>query len=87
MSEHIQKLQQDLLALPVDERLRMARWLIATAIELEPAADGKTADQSSTVNGLLALAGRFTGGSGNTSERAEEILESEVDTMSGLSVR
>jgi hypothetical protein len=33
----------------------------------------------------MALAGRFAGGPGNTAERAEEILEAEVNSISGLS--
>ncbi len=82
MAVDFQTLQEQLRALPPQEQLRVARWLIDQAVETlskpsqppEPAA-----------NGLLALAGRFAGGPGDSAERAEAILEAEVDGHSGLS--
>ena len=71
---------KDLLKLPAEERLRLAKWLIQS---LESDDDAR----SSRSNGLLALAGRYEGGPGNTAERAEEILESEVDKTQGLTTR
>ena len=38
-------------------------------------------------NPLLALVGLFDGGPGDTSERIEEILEEEIDPISGWSYR
>ena len=75
---------KDLLKLPAEERLRLARWLIDSAIQ----GVGSDADsRSSHSNGLLALAGCYEGGPGNTAERAEELLESEVDKTQGLTTR
>ncbi|HXF39200.1 MAG TPA: hypothetical protein VN687_05770 [Blastocatellia bacterium] len=75
---------QDLLKLPAEERLRLARWLIESA---EPGMECDDAPRDPHANGLLALAGRYEGGPGNTAERAEEILESEVDSAQGLTTR
>jgi metal-responsive CopG/Arc/MetJ family transcriptional regulator len=38
-------------------------------------------------NPLMALVGLFDGGPGDTSERTEEILEEEIDPISGWSYR
>ena len=71
---------ESLLGLPTEERLRIARILIDSAVE----SPEQTAQRA---GGLLSLAGRYAGGPGNTSSRDETILEAEVDTLSGLSVR
>ena len=71
---------ESLLGLPAEERLRLARILIESAAESPQETDNP-------VNGLLSLAGRYAGGPGNTSDRDEALLESEVDSLSGLSVR
>ncbi len=71
---------QELFRLPAQERLRLARWLIDSTLEDVP--------QPPTVsNGLLALAGRYEGGAGDSAERHEEILAAEVDSTTGLSKR
>jgi hypothetical protein len=80
---------ESLLGLPAEERLKLARILIESAAET---ALGNSSTQEADVkvggtNGWLSLAGRYSGGPGNTSERAETILEAEVNTLSGLSVR
>ena len=75
---------KDLLKLPAEERLRLAKWLIESAIH---GLESEDYSRSSDSNGLLALAGRYEGGPGNTAERAEEILESEVDKTQGLTTR
>lgn len=75
---------QDLLKLPAEERLRLAQWLIDSAIQSRESVDDTP---ESHLNPLLALAGRYEGGPGNTAERAEEILESEVDRAQGLTTR
>lgn len=69
-------LQQDLLGLPRTERVRLAHWLLGTVVVPEV--------EESHQNPLLAFAGRFAGGSGNTAERAEEILEAEVNVIDGF---
>lgn len=78
-------MQQSLLALPPQEKLRLAMMLIDSALEnVEKTA---SSDAASAENGLLALAGRYEGGTGETAERARAILESEVDPVCGLGVR
>lgn len=72
---------KDLLKLPAEERLRLARWLIDSAIQ---GVESDDYARSSHSNGLLVLAGRYAGGPGDTAERAEQILESEVDKTQGL---
>ncbi len=79
MAAQLEKRQQDLMALSAQEQLRLARWLLDRAIDnLEASNRG----EQSSANGLLALAGRFSGGPGDTAERAEEILEAEVHNRS-----
>jgi len=70
-------LQHDLLDLPVPERLKLAHWLLGTVM---PASE-TTENQE---NPLLAFAGMFAGGPGDTAERAEEILEAEVNAVDGF---
>jgi hypothetical protein len=83
MAAQLEKLQQDLMALSAQEQLRLARWLLDRAVDnLEARNHG----EQSSANGLLALAGRYSGGPGDTAERAEEILEAEVDATSGLTI-
>jgi hypothetical protein len=83
MAAQLEKLQQDLMALSPQEQLRLARWLLDRAVDnLEARSSG----EQSGSNGLLALAGRYSGGPGDTAERAEEILEAEVDATSGLTI-
>jgi hypothetical protein len=77
-----QILEEELLALPLQEQLRLARWLLDHALKTLNDAGEPSAP---VTNGLLALAGRFNGGPGDSAERAELILEAEVDAMSGLS--
>jgi hypothetical protein len=74
------KMIASLLDLPAEERLKLAHLLIDSATESSQKAvpHGK---------GLLSLAGRYAGGSGNTSEEYEALLETEADPLSGLSVR
>lgn len=89
MMEDPQQLHE-LLKLPLEERLRLARWLIDSAINQTQSnlpAESIPGEIPAPSNGLLALAGRFAGGPGDTADRAEEILESEVDSNSGLGVQ
>ena len=71
---------ESLLGLPPEERLKIAQILIDSAVE-------SSEERPNRANGLLSLAGRYAGGPGNTSSRDETILETDVDTLSGLSVR
>ena len=71
---------ENLLSLPAEERLKIARILIDSAAESPD-------DGVHSASSLLSLAGRYAGGPGNTSSRDETVLETEVDTLSGLSVR
>ncbi len=71
---------QNLLQLPLRERLWLARWLIDSTLQDAPATNH-------LANPLLKLAGRYEGGPGDTAERAEEILAAEIDASEGLSVR
>jgi hypothetical protein len=78
-----------LLDLPAEERLKLARILIESAAE---DARGDSSNQNGgekivSTNSWLSLAGRYAGGPSDTSEQAETILETEVDKLSGLSVR
>lgn len=80
---------ESLLELPAEERLKLARILIESATE---GASGMLSNQKADENvartsGWRSLAGRYAGGTGNTSEHAETILETEVDKLSGLGVR
>jgi hypothetical protein len=71
---------ESLLGLPAEERLKIARILIDSAV-------ASPEEGAYRLNGLLSLAGRYAGGPGNTSDRDETILETEVDSLGGLSVR
>ena len=70
-------LQHDLLDLPVPERLKLAHWLLGTVMPVSETTESQG-------NPLLAFAGMFSGGSGDTAERAEEILEAEVNAVDGF---
>lgn len=93
MAINIQKLQKILLNLSLQERLRLAYWLLETVLpqsaalfrEAEPSSEKVTSKAADSTNPLLQLAGRFAGGPGDTAEKAEEILQTEVNPISGLS--
>ena len=77
---------EELLKLPAEERRRVLRLLQASLTE-----EGKTVarstngDQTSlAAKWLLSMAGRYSGGPGNTAARADEILRAEVDKHRGL---
>lgn len=79
MAVDTELLQQDLLDLSGRERLKLAHWLLGTVVDIPEA-------NKSYENPLLAFAGKFSGGSGDTAERAEEILEAEVNAVNGFGV-
>lgn len=68
---------EELLRLPIDERRRVVGLLQASIIDDgEPSSNG---DQvSPAAKWLLSIAGRYSGGSGNTANRADEILRAEL---------
>jgi hypothetical protein len=87
MTTNVQELMVKLTTMPIVDRLTLARMLIDSAIA-EPSATGPEWQrvQPNGQSGLLAMAGRFAGGPGDSAERAEEILEAGVNALSGLSV-
>lgn len=77
----LKQIENELITLSTAERLRLAHWLLDTLVE-PPAAEQPIED-----NPLLNIAGRFSGGPGDTAERAEAILAREVDPTYGLGKR
>jgi hypothetical protein len=71
---------ENLLNLPVDERRRMLRPLQESLSgEDEEESRSPDGDQTSpAAKWLLSMAGRYSGGPGNTAARADEILRAEV---------
>ena len=77
---------EELLKLPVDERRRVLRLLQDSLPEEgEPVTSSTIGNQTSpAAKWLLWMAGRYSGGRGNTAARADEILRAEVDKHRGL---
>jgi hypothetical protein len=71
MTLELEAIEEELIAMPPEQRLQLARRLIDSVLN----ETGKPADPARS---LLALAGRFSGGPGDTAERAETILEAEI---------
>ncbi|CAN5489611.1 hypothetical protein BH20ACI3_BH20ACI3_25740 [soil metagenome] len=71
---------EELLNLPVDERrevLRLLQESLPAQDERQPQSTNR--DQvSPAAKWLLSMAGRYSGGPGNTAVRADEILRAEV---------
>ena len=75
---------EELLKLPAEERRRVLR-LLQESLSEEGEAVTPVADQASpAAKWLLSMAGRYSGGPGNTAGRADEILRAEVDKHRGL---
>ena len=77
---------EELLKLPTEERRQLLRVL-------QESLPGKGEATERSANGdqvspaakwLLSMAGRYSGGPGNTAARADEILRAEVDKHRGL---
>ena len=82
---HKEKIEE-LLKLPTEERRQVLRLLQDSLLE-EGEADPQSTngDQTSpAAKWLLSMAGRYSGGPGNTAARADEILRAEVDKDRGL---
>ena len=77
---------EELLKLSVEERRRVLRLLQASLTEegktVGPSTNGDQTSQAA--KWLLSMAGRYSGGPGNTAARADEILRAEVDMHSGF---
>lgn len=75
---------EELLKLPADERRRVLR-LLQESLPGEGEAESTNGDQTSpAAEWLLAMAGRYSGGPGNSATRADEILRAEVNKRRGL---
>ena len=77
---------EELLKLPVEERRLVLRLLQESLPEEGEAVTSSTnGNQTSpAAKWLLSMAGRYSGGPGNTAARADEILRAEVDKHRGL---
>jgi len=77
---------EELLKLPAEERRRVLRLLQESLTdEGETVASSTNGDQTSpAAKWLLSMAGRYSGGPGDTATRADEILRAEVDKHRGL---
>jgi len=76
---------EELLKMPVDERRRVLHLLQASLsgdkTDTPSANRGQT---SPAAKWLLSMAGRYSGGPGNTAGRADEILRAEIGKKPGL---
>ena len=75
---------EELLKMPVDERRRVLQLLQASLQRDNaetPLVNGQT---SPAAKWLLSMAGRYSGGPGNTAARADEILRAEIGKKPGL---
>ena len=77
---------EELLKLPTEERRRVLRLLQESLTEEgETVASSTNENQTSpAAKWLLSMAGRYSGGLGNTAARADEILRAEIDKHSGF---
>ena len=79
----------ELLKLPAEERRRVLRLLqesLPGANDLQGEA-ANSEQTSPAAKWLLSMAGRFTGGPGNTAGNADEILRAEIDGHNGFSTK
>jgi len=77
---------EELLKLPAEERRLVLRLLQESLPEEDEAvAQYTNGDQlSPAAKWLLSMAGRYSGGPGNTAARADDILRDEIDKHCGL---
>lgn len=78
---------EELLNLPVDERREVLRVLQESlAVQGERRSESTNGDEPSpAAKWLLSMAGRYSGGPGNTAGRADEILRAEMGKPRDLS--
>ena len=76
---------EELLKMPVDDRLRVLQLLQASLAEDKTGTPLVNGEQPSpAAKWLLSMAGRYSGGPGNTAARADEILRAEIGKKPGL---
>lgn len=76
---------EELLKMPVDERRRVLQLLQASLPGDETETPLVNGGQTSpAAKWLLSMAGRYSGGPGNTAARADEILRAEIDQKPDL---
>lgn len=76
---------EELLKMPVDDRRRVLQLLQASLAGDQtgtPLVNG--GDPSPAAKWLLSMAGRYSGGPGNTAARADEILRAEIGKKPSL---
>jgi len=78
MMQDLKLLESELSSLTPEERLQLARWLLDSVL------NERKRFSAEPGNALLAWAGRYNGGPGDTAEQAEAILEREVNNSSGF---
>lgn len=75
---------EELLKLPVDERRRVLRLLQSSLPEDRAEAPSSNGGKTSpAAKWLLSMAGRYSGGPGNSAARADEILRAEIGKEPG----
>jgi hypothetical protein len=86
MPSMIQREQiEELLKMPVDERRRVLQLLQASLSAEKNETPLVNGGQTSPAKKwLLSLAGRYSGGPGNTAAHADEILRAEIGKKPGL---
>jgi len=74
---------EELLKMPVDERrvLQLLQASLSRDKTETPLVNG--GQTSPAAKGLLSMAGRYSGGPGNTAARADEILRAEIGKKPG----
>lgn len=79
---------EELLSLPVDERRQVLRLLQESLpAQDETESQSTNGDQASpAAKWLLSMAGRYSGGPGNTAGQADEILRAEMGRPRDLSM-
>ncbi len=81
-------LQKELKSLPKEKKLALAHWLLDSLAgssnkDLPLVEIVNEDDNDETDHPLMRWAGIFSGGPGDTAERDEEILEAEIDPITG----
>ena len=75
---------QELLDLPVEERQSILRLLEDSRSEDGARLGAAPGELSAAAKWLLSMAGRYSGGPGNTAGCADEILRAEIDKIRGF---
>ena len=76
---------EELLKLPVEERRQVLRMLQDSLLsEKATEASSESQREASGAKWLRSMAGRYSGGPGNTAARADDILRAEIDKHRGL---